>query len=366
MKFTILQEEFNKGLSIAVRMVSSKGQMAILSNVLIEAENEGVNISATNLELGLRVAVGGKVEQTGAIAVPAKALVEFVGTLPSGQISVEVNQERVRVMAGKYKADFSGVGALEFPEIARFSKKDEVIALKKQLFIEAASRVAFAAATDESRPVLTGIKFNTIEKRLNITATDGFRLSREVIEVDGELANLIIPARTVVELSKILSEGKKEEVEMQVVGGSNQLVFLYDRYQLISRVLEGNFPDVEKIIPSEFKSEIIIDREELLRAVRAMSIFAREANNIIKFKYTQGRFVLNALGGQTGGSEVEVEADVSGEETEISFNYRYVMDFLTSVNFERVKLLLNGPLEKGVWRGEKTDSLTHLIMPVRV
>ena len=205
-----------------------------------------------------------------------------------------------------------------------------------------------------------------MKKKLNITATDGFRLSREVIEVDGELANLIIPARTVVELSKILSEGKKEEVEMQVVSGSNQLVFLYDKYQLISRVLEGNFPDVDKIIPIDFKSEIVIDREELLRAVRAMSIFAREANNIIKFKYTEGRLVLNALGGQTGGSEVEVEADVSGEETEISFNYRYVMDFLTSVNFERVKLLLNGPLEKGVWRGEKTDSLTHLIMPVRV
>ena len=366
MKFTILQEDFNKGLSTAMRMVSSRGQMAILGNVLIEAENDGVTISATNLELGLRVGVGGRVEKTGSVSVPAKALAEFVGTLPSGQVVVEMEQERVKIVAGKFKADFSGVGAAEYPEIAKFSKDFEIISLKKQLFVEAASRVAFAAASDESRPVLTGIKFQIADKTLKITATDGFRLSREVIEVEGQLENLIIPARTIIELAKILGEGKKEEVEVQIVSGSSQLVFAYDKYQIITRVLEGNFPDVDKIIPLDFKTVVIIEKEELLRAVRAMGIFAREANNIIKFRTVEGKFILSAIGGQTGGSEVEVEADIQGEDTEISFNFRYVLDFLGSVNFERVRLMLNGPLEKGVWKGEKSESLTHLIMPVRV
>lgn len=373
MKATVLQADFNKWLAVVTRIVPSRGQLPVLANVLIEAEKEGLILSATNLEIGLRVQVGGKVVEPGAVTIPAKNFSEFVGSLPAGNIELETDGEKLKVAGGKLSAVFTGISATEFPVISRLENvKDgkKVIRLKRKIIEEISKEVAYCAAMDESRPVLTGVLFNVDGPTMKITATDGFRLAQKIIKLDevitGLEKGLILPARTLTEMAKILSEGKKEELELGLVGESNQAVLGYDNAEMASRVLEGNFPDMEKIMPKEWKTEVIVDREEILRAVRAVGVFARDSANIVRFVIEGKKLRAEASATQTGESKVAVEAETEGEDASISFNYRYVLDFLSSTDAERVRLRIIDSLTAGVFGIDKSEDLVHLIMPVRV
>jgi len=238
------------------------------------------------------------------------------------------------------------------------------IKIKKELLLEIASQVAYAAAADESRPVLTGVKFWVVGSELMVVATDGFRLSRKQIpNLKSQIPNVILPARTILELARVAEE---EEIIMETVKENNQVIFSCGDVQLVSRVLEGNFPDVDKIIPQSFKTEAIIDREKLAAALRVAGIFARENSNIVKFMVHGSQFIVKAQAAQTGENESEIEIEKEGEDGEIAFNYKFVQDFLGSVREERIRLKINDNLSPGVWMGEKDKSLIHLIMPVRV
>jgi DNA polymerase-3 subunit beta len=373
MKATVLQNDFNKWLAVVTRIVPSRGQLPVLANVLIESEKEGIALSATNLEIGLRVIVGGKVTETGSITVPAKNFSEFINSLPTGNVELESEGEKLKVVGGSLAATFTGIAAAEFPVISRLENvrdNKKVVRLKRKIIEEIAKEVAFCAATDESRPVLTGVLFNVDGKFLKVTATDGFRLSRKLIELDDEITGidkgLILPARTIMEMSKILADGKKEGIELGIVGESNQAVLGYENVELASRVLEGNFPDVERIVPKEWKTEVVCEREELLRAVRAVGIFARDSANVVKFVVSSDGLKIEASSAQTGESKVIVEAESEGEDVSIAFNYRYVLDFLASLSHERIRLRVNDSLTAGVFGLDKREDLLHLIMPVRV
>lgn len=368
MTLEILQEELAHGLSLVSRVVATKGQLPVLANVLLEAETDGLSIVATNLELGLRVRVGGKVSEPGSITIPARQLAEFISALKGGSVLLTTKDEKLDIQAGRYKGSFAGISASEFPVVTKLPS-DGVVEVKKDIFTTAATQVAFSAATDESRPVLTGVRFMVRDSQLVLMATDGFRLSRHTVPLTGageRLHSLILPARTLFELARLFPEGRKDSVAVYVSEGSNQVVFGYDKVELTSRVLEGNFPDVERIIPSEYKTTVSIDVEPLLQAVRAASIFARENNNIIRFAIRNSVFEIQATGGQTGESRVELEAETTGEEMEIAFNFRYVLDFLTNAHIERLTLLLSGPLAPGVWKSEAESGMLHVIMPVRL
>lgn len=369
MQGTILVENLDKGLAMVSRVVASRGQMPVLANVLIEAKKEGYSLAATNLELGMRVEVGGKVTGEGAITVPARNLAEFVNQLASESVDLEIDGEKLRVEGGKYGASFTGIAAAEFPVLPRGGGG---VKINKKIIEEVAREVAFAAAADESRPVLTGVKFEGGEKELAVTATDGFRLARKKIQISKmpELRTLgkelILPARTIMEVARMAGESGEKEIEVEEVKDSNQVIFTCGKVQLVSRVLEGNYPEIEKIIPSDWKTQVGVEKEELTRAVRAAAVFARENNNIIKFLISNSKFLIKAAGGQTGESEIEIEIEIEGEEAEIAFNYRYVLDCLNSMEGERVILQTSGNLAPAVWRVEKRDDLLQLVMPVRV
>jgi len=371
MKAIILQNDFNKYLSIVGRVVPTRGQLPILANVLVEADKGIVNLTATNLELGLRVTLGGKVIEPGAITIPAKSLAEFVGSLPSGNVELTSKEEKLTVVGGKLTAIFAGIAATEFPVMPKLAEisKGKSFKLKKKVIEEIALQVAYAAATDESRPVLTGVLLQPTDNGLIVTATDGFRLSRKgleelKIETDGK--GLIVPARSILEMARVIGEGRKEEMVLGMLPESNQVIMEYDGTELLSRVLEGNFPDVEKIIPREKKCELKIDKEDFLRAVRAVGIFARESANVIKFRIEDETLKISASSSQIGESDVEVEVEKKGDDGQIAFNYRYVLDFLNSVTTERVTFEMTESLAPGVFGIEGDKSLTHIIMPVRV
>ena len=367
MKATVLRTSLNKGLSTVGRAVATRGQLPVLGNVLVEATKQGVVLSATNLEIGLRMQVGGKVTEEGAITIPAKILGEFVGATDGENVEMVTEGEKLKIKAGKSEAIFTGISASEFPS---FSKATDGLAvkIKKEIVEEIAREVAFAAAADESRPVLTGVRFSVIGDQMIVVATDGFRLSRKIIASSAFSASssLILPARTILELARIMSEsGDVDFVEMVAIPENNQVIFKCDGIEIVSRVLEGNFPDIDKIIPNQFKTEVIVDRLELERVLRQAGIFARENSNIVKFIVHASSFIVKAQASQLGENESEIEMEKDGEDGEIAFNYRFVLDFLASVAGERIVLKINDSLSPGVFLEEKNKNLIHLIMPVR-
>jgi DNA polymerase-3 subunit beta len=373
MKAAILHEPLVKALGALNRIVPSRGQLPVLANILIEAEKTGVTLSATNLEIGLRMIVGGKVTEEGAITVPARALGEFVASLGAESVALESVGEKLKVSGGRGTGSFAGIAASEFPVLPTRKdkpKEGKTVKLKKKAVVEVAAQVAYAAAVEESRPVLTGVKFYSGEKGFMAVATDGFRLARKNLGGSGDWAGwgegLILPSRTIIELAKLITEGKKEDLEIEMIKENNQVIFIYDTVSVISRVLEGNFPDVEKIIPLESKTRVTADREELTQAVRSAAIFARESANVVRLKIVGEVMRVTASGQQTGEGEVEIEIEKEGEDGEIAFNYRYMLDVLGSFGGERVRLEMNGSQSPGVWQPEKDSGLGCLIMPVRI
>jgi DNA polymerase-3 subunit beta len=362
MRISILQDRLAWGVNLVSKYTSNKGQLPILANILITAEKTGVTLTATNLETGIRVNVGGKVDIEGSTTVPAKNFAEFISSLPLASVELSFKDEKIKIKSGSSQATLSTISSTEFPLVPNLS--GDPIKIDGVLIKQIASEVAFASATDESRPVLTGVRFAKTDKKLIVVATDGFRLSRKVISsMNTDLPIIILPSHTIQDLARVVEDG---DVNMYLMAQNNQVIFDTGKTQIISRILEGNFPDVDKIIPKDFRTQVIVDRGELLRAVRAASIFARESNNIIKCSIINNQCSITATGGQIGESESIVEAEVTGDELQISFNYKYVVDFLNSQSCERIIMKFNEATTPAVFVPEKDDSLVHLIMPVRV
>ena len=364
MKITLLTADLTKALNIANRFVSHRGQLPILANILVTASATGITLSATNLETGVRINLPGKVITGGEITTPARNFTEFVATVGDTQVEIETKESKLKVSSGKFKADFPTIAAAEFPVIPKIDTQPQ-ISLPADLIMQLAAQVAFAAASDESRPVLTGIKIFEADGVLTAVGTDGFRLSKKTLTSKILDLSAVIPARTVLELSRVLGDMSQKSLSLVNLSENNQLVFVTPQVELFTRVLEGNFPDVEKIIPKSFANEVVLDRNEFIRALRAAAIFARENNNIIKFQITKSKFQIKAASATSGETEVELEADTTGE-GEVVFNYKYITDFLTSVTAERIIMKFNEPTSPVQFEGEKDDSYLHIIMPIRI
>ncbi len=365
MQATLSPQELSKGLTTVSRALSSRNQLPVLANVLIQAHKNSVILSATNLEVAIRTQVGAKVTTGGELTVPARSLTEFISSITGATVNLSGENGKLKVTSLKFQASFAGIDAAEFPTLPQFtaSKSQSIPATTLG---QIASQVAYAAAVDESRPVLTGVRFQVTEGKLIVVATDGFRLSRKIITNSplGDLQSLILPAKTIQELARIANE-EKSDVKMELVEKNNQVIFNLGNTDLISRILEGNYPDTEKIIPTDFPVEVVVDRQEFSQALKAASIFAREDNNIVKFKVSEGKLKIVATAASQGESEVEVEAENQGE-GEIAFNYKFVQDAVNGLGEERLKLQLKDHLSPGVFKPEKDGSLLALVMPVRI
>lgn len=371
MKVQILQENLNRGLSITSRSISSKAQLPILANILLKTDKNRLQLSATNLETGVSLWLGAKVEKEGEITIPAKIFAEIVASLPAGKIDLEVKENTLSISAGSYSANLNGMAATEFPKLPAYTE-ESLLSLPADKLLQAINQVAFAAATDEGRPVLTGVLFKVDEKNLSMAATDGYRLSLKTLVLDlpvKENFSLLLPAKTLMEVARIISEEKGEELPIVRLGFTkeqNQVVFVFPELELFSRVIEGEFPAYEKIIPQGFATKITLDKEAFSRAVKVVSIFARDSANIIRLKIDRDFLEMSANSPQVGENKNSLEAKVEGETGEIAFNYRFLQGFLGAVSASEVILEMNGPLSPGLFKSAEDESYKHIIMPVRL
>jgi len=367
MHFFVLKENLAKALSIVGRYIPIRPQLPILANVHFKTENNQLKISATNLELGIIFTTAAKIEKDGEITVPGKLLAEFISSLTAEKIEFVLDGNTLIIKTGKTRATFATTSPADFPPFPATPDAKKTFPLDKVK--DAITRVVFAASNDEARPVLTGVKTTISKGVISLSATDGYRLSMEQVEIEDKKEELgaILPANSLIEVIRVAAETKAETVGFSIIENKNQVIFIFPQVQIYTRLLEGEFPNIEKIIPVGFKTRVIVEKELLAQSVKTTSLFARGAANIIKIKIEKDGMRLSANTPQVGEDEDFVEAKVEGEEVEVAFNFRFLLDLLANFPDKELIFETSGPLNPGVFKPATNKlSFLHIIMPVRV
>jgi len=364
MKLVVLQENLNRALSIASRFIPSHSPLPILEHFLLTTKENRLKISATNSEMGINYYCGAKVKEDGTTAVLARPFNEFVASLPAGKVNLELEKENLKVSLGSFEAHFSTVPHADFPQIDILSSSKTNFPLSS--FLAALKMVVFAASSDETRPVLEGVRFLINQKMLLLEATDGYRLSQKRIPLKKSLGNkeFIIPARTLEEILRLKLEGEKLSLGFSLK--DKQVVFLLPEMEVFSRLLEGSFPNVQQVIPQKKETTVLVNKEEFLEAIRIASIFARESANIVRLSFAQQQITITANSPQIGENKTRLEAKIEGKEQKIAFNFRFLIDFLQTIESKEIMIELNDSLSPAVFKVPKDESFLHLIMPVRL
>ncbi|MDO8452462.1 MAG: DNA polymerase III subunit beta [bacterium] len=366
MKLSILQEDLFKALSTVSRFISSRAQLPILSNVLLVAGNGKLRLAATNLEMGISLNLGAKVDEPGSLTVPAKMFLELVASLPSGKIDLTEDKDKLLVQSPSFSAELSGIPAVEFPQIPEKIPPSN-FTLPLDVLGQIASQVSFSSSQDETRPQLTGVLL-LMDEKLKAVATDGFRLSLKEFGFKGDSSvtrKFLIPARALDELTKVINP-LTERVEVALLEKEGQMIFGADDVVLTGRLLEGEFPDYNRIFPKSKNHSARVGKEDLGRAVKTAAVFARESASVIKMSLDKDKVTISSESAGYGKDEAVLDAKTEGEPVSIAFNYRYVLDFLASMKGEEVLFETEAADRPGVFRDSKDDSYTHLIMPVRL
>ncbi len=375
MKLSCLQENLNRGLSIVGRAVATRSTLPITQNILLSAEQSRLKLSATNLEMAITCWVGAKVKQKGDITVPARLLSDFVNSLPNDLIEVNLpaNSRILELKSGHFQAHIHGIDAADFPPIPQIND-GITTTIEAASLREGIAQVAFAAATEESRPVLTGINTEFDGEQLNLAAADGFRLAVHKTTLSSpvkEKTTVIIPARTLNELNRLIGE-QEEPVEITVNEKKSQVLFRLKDAELVSQLIQGSFPNYSQVIPQSYTTRAVVDINEFLRVTKMSSIFARDASGIVRLVITPGselapgKITVSAQAEEVGDNVGEVDALTDGEEAKIAFNVRYLSDVLSVLSQAQVALELTTPSSPGTIRPIGVDNYVHVVMPMFV
>ena len=366
MKVVFLSDNLQSKISFLGHAVSTRGQLPILSNFLLEAKNGKLTISATDLEIGISTSLPVNVIKEGRVTVPAKNFSDLLGNLGSQKITLTLEEKTLNLNGEKVKASFQTMPTEDFPKLYE-DKGDEIAQIKKADIEEFISRVVFAAAIDGSRPALSGVLLDKDKEGVLLVATDGYRLSlqKNVFKTKVGLKKpLVIPARIIRELLTINED--REEVKVFISDKNNQILFNQRQTNLIGRLIDAEYPDYGKIIPTDFNTKVEVEKEPLQNAIKICSVFARETANIVKISIGKNKLTVSANSPSIGEDIVELGAKVNGEENEIAFNAKYLLDILATINVENLIFEMTGPLNPGVFKIKGDDSFLHLIMPIRV
>ena len=374
MRISTDQETFQRGLTVVARAVAARSTLPQTSHICMATDGGRLKLAATNLEIAITSWITAEVEEDGSITIPARLLTEFVALLPEAPISVSVapRSRQAQIVCARNEATISGMDADDFPPIPSISDGD-VIRLEPASLREAIEHVVFAAATDDSRPVLTGVHLKIEEDSLTLAAADGFRLAvyhMATAETPAETIEVIVPARALHELSRLLTD-RDEPVALQINSARSTAMFQLNDVELTAQLIQGTFPAYNQLIPAEYQTRATLDAGEFLREVRTAAVFARDGSGIVRLQVGPaddgpGKLTIAARAEEQGDHQGEMDAEVEGEEAKIAFNSRYLQDVLQVLGGGRLALESTGPSNPGVLRPEGTPGYVHVIMPMFV
>jgi len=374
MKIFSLQENLKQGFFIVGHIAGKNINLPILNNIMIKTEDGNIKMLATNLEIGIVTMVRGKIEKEGAYTVDAKIISECINLLPNKKVGLELKDGVLAVDSDNYKVKIRGQSAEEFPLIPEVDKKNYYSAPIEE-FKKAVTQVMFAVSLSESRLELSGVMFNFNGAGLTLAATDSYRLAEKNIKIktnNREEKKIIVPAKTLQELIRILSGLQASALAVEDQGikfylSENQILFTCGSTELVSRLIEGQYPDYQQIIPTTSKTKAISQRAELIRAVKLASLFSKTGINDINLDFPKGKnqVVVSSVSGQTGENVTSLEAKVSGEDNGIVVNYRYLLDGLNNIDSELVRLEIVDGNTPCLLKSDKETDYLYIIMPIK-
>jgi len=374
-KITCKQQDLSRGLSIVGHAVSSRSTLPILANILLSTDNGRLRLYATNLEIGINCWIDAEVHEEGTTTVPAKLIADLVNSLPPASVDIVVPEDShtMSIKSMRSSANIKGMDPSEFPLSPNTEGSDPAVIVDAAQLKEMIAEVAFAAADDDSRPVLTGVLVQVSTGKMTFAAADAFRLAVRVsvLPDDSVLRNdILIPARTLTELSRILpSEGS---VQMIVTPNRSQVLFHTENIDLLSRLIEGTFPNFRQIIPKEHTTRAVVETKEFAAAVKSVAPFARDSSNIARIKINgggsdgmePGALTIEATAEDVGNNVSIINAAVDGPEQQIIFNVKYLAEVLSVLDTPEVAIEVTSASRPGVVKPVSSADYTYVIMPM--
>lgn len=376
MKLISLQENLKQGLFITSHIAGKNVNLPILSNVMIEVRDGNIKLIATNLEIGVIHNIRGKVEKEGSFTVDSKIISDYINLLPNQKAIIEQKDNNLLINCENYKTKIKGQSSEDFPLIPQVEKK-EFYSVNANEFKKALNNIIFAVSNNELRLELSGVLFNFTDNNLILVATDSYRLAEKKIKINANIKKeerkIIIPAKTLQEMIRILSAGSEtEDIEnnkdIKFYVSENQILFSYGSTELVSRLIEGQYPDYQQIIPNNIKTNITVNRAELVRAIKMASIFSKAGINDVNLDFPQGKnkIIITSASGQTGENTAEIDANINGNDNGIVVNYRYLLDGLNNIDGETVKIEVIDGNTPCILRPENNkEEYLYIIMPIK-
>ncbi len=375
MQLSCLQENLSHGLSVVSRAVATRTTLPITQHVLFATDASRLKLSATNLEIAITTWIGAQVEEEGAVTVPARLLTDFVNSLSRDNITARTagGTRLLELNCARVEARINGADPNEFPPIPAV---DQGVAtqLGPQELRDAIHHVVFAAAVEDSRPVLTGVNLSLEGEKLTLAAADGFRLAvheSTLLKPVEEPLSVIIPARTLQEVERLI-EGEQEPIDVVVTPQRSQILFRMKDIEIVSQLIQGTFPNYNQLIPDKHDTRAVVDLGDLQRATRTASIFAKDGSGIIRLQMATeadgqpGKLTISSRAEEVGENTGDIEAEIEGTDGKIAFNSRYLSDVLAVIGKEKVALEMTTSSSPGVIRPVDGDSYVHVVMPMFV
>lgn len=362
MKLQVTQENLNRALSSVARVANSKGPLPILSNVLIKTSNNRLSLSATNLDIAIAHYIGAKVKEEGSITVPARLMQDFVNSLPDGVIELDLQETKLHVTTDQYKSVVNGILADDFPTMPAITSGKEW-KVKADIFKKALQQIVFAASNDETRPVLTGVLLQTFEGNLYMAATDSYRLAEKNLGVNKQDVQLLIPASSMHDLLRVLTD---DVDEISVTHNDQQVLFKVGDIELVTRLVDGKYPDYRKLIPSQFATQATLKKADLLNVTKVSSLFARESAGSVTIEVDEAasQLSIRSVASQLGENTATAKAKVKGSGS-ITLNSRYLLDGLGALPGDEVVFGFNGKLEPTLLSSPSNPDYQHIVMPLK-
>ncbi len=372
MKFTCLKENLVKSLGIVSKAVPIKHSMPVLSNVLIVSKDGRLQIAGTDLDTTITSFVGASIEEEGSVTVPARILSEFISNLSSDQVVISMENDIVHITAGKTKSKINGINSVDYPTLPEVTTSNPLFEISPKEFAEAVSQVGFAVSNDSSRPIFTGIYLNYNEGNLYIAASDGFRLSERILNIESqaESFSLILPAKTLLETARIFSSCG-ENIKVYLNENENLCIFECEDTVIATRVIDGMYPDYKRIIPSQTSVQAAFMSQDLFEAVKLTHVFSKkDENNTLKLIISpEGYIRVTSSAQETGENHTEFSAEVLGEmekELEIMFNARFLLDFLSNNKFEKLIFHANDNVTPCLIKPAENTVFLHVMAPMHI
>ncbi len=362
MKLQVTQENLSKALNSVARVASTRGTLPVLANVLLKTINNRLSIAGTNLDIAITHYIGSKVTKEGAITVPARLMQDFVNSLPSGVINLELEDNKLRITTEKYQSVINGMAADDFPVMPDINKGTEW-SITGKILKSALQQIVIAASNDEARPILTGVLFHDYEGVLYAVATDSYRLAERVLIPTTENIKLLVPAGAMHDLLRILTD---YDEEVRIVHNNQQILFKAGDVELVTRLIEGSYPDYRKLIPKEFTNKATLKKSEFINITKVSSLFARESAGSITVGLDEKTDELNlhSTASQLGENTSSANAKVDGK-GKITLNSKYLLDAISVFNGEKITISFNSKLEPAILFDPNNKDYLHVIMPLK-